>query len=320
MTTQAHNPPRGPAQSPSLLQAAQRAAADIKLAHSVFALPFALLGLVIARDPDETPRVTAAKLALVVACMVFARTWAMLFNRLADRTLDAANPRTAQRAFASGAVSANRGWAFAALAAALFWIAAAAFWPLFGNPWPALLAPPVLAWIAFYSLTKRFTFLCHAVLGSALALSPLSAAIAVDPGALAPGPGNPDLVTLACVAAMVLVWVAGFDVIYALQDMDHDRAARLNSIPARLGWRGAITVSRALHALAVLALAIPFFTDPRCSIIYAAAVALLAALLIVEHLILARRGRAGLQAAFFTVNGIAGVAFATLAAADILIN
>ncbi|MEL7472364.1 MAG: 4-hydroxybenzoate octaprenyltransferase [Planctomycetota bacterium] len=314
-----------PPASRGLLRAVAVAAADIKLAHTVFAMPFALLGAFMALPADLGWGPTAAKLALVVVCMVAARTWAMLFNRLADHRLDADNPRTTARAIASGRLSIAQGWGLAIASAALFVAAAAAFWPLFDNPWPARLALPVLLWIALYSLTKRVTALCHLVLGSALALSPLSAAIALDPTAVGLAANTttalvstPTTPALFAIAAMVLVWVAGFDVIYALQDMDHDRRVGLHSLPAALGQRRAIWVSRALHAIAIGALATAGALEPRFGPIYAAAVALVAALLLAEHAILARRGRDGLQAAFFTVNGIVSLVFSALATLDLL--
>lgn len=273
-------------------------AADIKLAHSVFALPFALLGAFMARpDGAGWPRFTG-QLALVVACMVFARTWAMLINRLADRTIDARNPRTQRRILASGALSPRDGLLFALAAAAAFIACTALFWIFFANPWPLALSVPVLLWIAFYSFTKRFTALCHIFLGGALAASPLAAAIAIDPHFVIAGPA------IWFLAGMVLFWVAGFDVIYALQDLDFDRSAGLSSIPARLGPTGAIWVSRLLHLISFALLVAASQTEPRFGAVFAIGVAAVGGLLVVEHAVLARRGKAGLEMAFFTINGI----------------
>lgn len=285
-------------------------AGDIKLAHSVFALPFAILGAFLARPADAPWSRFAGQLALIVLCMVLARTWAMLVNRLADAEFDAANPRTARRLFASGRMRTRDGRAWAAGAAALFTLAAAGFWAFYANPWPLALALPVLAWIALYSFTKRFTALCHLFLGGALAASPLAAAIAVEPRALA------DLPALWCLAGMVAAWVAGFDVIYALQDIDFDRAAGLRSIPARLGWRGAAWASRALHAAALALLIAAWRLDPRLGALFGAGVAIVAALLIAEHVLLARRGAAGIPMAFFTLNGIVSCVLGALGCAD----
>lgn len=295
----------------SLASRLRLAAGDIKLAHSVFALPFAVLASFLARPETDSWGRFSGKLVLVVVCMVLARTWAMLVNRLADLRFDAANPRTARRAIASGRLSARDGAAIAAGAAALFVLAAAGFYLAFDNPWPAMLSLPVLAWIAFYSFTKRFTVLCHLFLGSALAASPIAAAIAVDPDSLARTPA------LWWLAAMVLLWVAGFDAIYALQDIDFDRSEGLSSLPARLGWRGGIWASRALHAGAVACLLVSARADPRLGPIYLAGALAACALLVVEHAILARRGKQGLDMAFFTVNGVVSCVLGLAGVADL---
>jgi 4-hydroxybenzoate polyprenyltransferase len=278
------------------------AAGDIKLAHSVFALPFAILGAALAADFATPLGTLALQLALIVACMVAARTWAMLINRLADHKLDADNPRTAKRAIASGRLSYRDGWLIALGSALAFCILAAAFWPLLKNPWPAYLCIPVLGFIALYSYTKRFTALCHFFLGAALALSPVAAVIAIDPGYLSQTPA------IWCIAGFVLLWVAGFDIIYALQDLEYDQAVGLHSVPSKLGWRGAIWLSRAMHALAFAALAAGWHYEPRLTYIFLfAGLAPVAGLLVAEHAVLAQRGKAGLDMAFFTINGIASV-------------
>jgi 4-hydroxybenzoate polyprenyltransferase len=277
-------------------------ARDIKLAHSIFALPFAILGAFLARAGESSWGRFTGQLALIVVCMVCARTWAMLFNRLADRRIDVQNPRTARRILASGLLSARQGWTAALLSAFLFVIATSLFWPLFANAWPLILSIPVLAWIAFYSLTKRFTALCHLFLGGALAASPVAAAIAVNPNAVFSWPlATPSIFFI---SAMVLVWVAGFDIIYALQDLDFDRAHGLFSIPARLGANRALWVSRALHACALAALVAAGISDPRLTWLFGVGVACVCALLLAEHAILVKRGKAGLDTAFFTLNGI----------------
>ena len=283
----------------SPLAPARLIARDIKLSHSVFALPFAVLGAFLARRAGEPSAAAfAGQVALVVACMVFARTWAMLINRLADRRFDAANPRTRGRAIPAGHLAPAEARGFALGAAALFAATASLFWAFFSNPWPAILSLPALAWIALYSYTKRFTALCHLFLGGALAASPLAAAIAVRPAALG------DTPAVWFIAAMVLVWVAGFDIIYALQDLDFDRGAGLHSIPARVGPRGAAWASRGLHTLAALALFGAWLADDRLGPLFVAGIAAVAGLLVAEHIVLARRGRAGLQMAFFTLNGV----------------
>ncbi|MFG0241868.1 MAG: 4-hydroxybenzoate octaprenyltransferase [Phycisphaerales bacterium JB054] len=298
---------------PRAIAVARLVATDIKLAHSVFALPFALLGVFLARPASDTHAALAAKLTIVVVCMVCARTWAMLVNRLADRRIDAANPRTARRALASGRLTLRDGLAAAAVSAALFIAATTLFGIFFANWWPTILAVPVLLWIGFYSFTKRFTALCHVFLGGALAASPVCAAIAVDPAALSTTPA------LWWLAGMVLCWVAGFDVIYALQDLDYDREVGLSSIPAALGPRGAAWVSRALHALASACLILAWRTDPRLGPLFAAAIALAIALLIAEHIILIRKGLAGLDMAFFTLNGVVSCVLGAAGVVDLLV-
>ena len=314
------------------------ALADIKLAHTVFALPFAVLAafLVAPRGADGAIAwgPFSGQLGLVVVCMVCARTWAMVVNRLADHRFDGANPRTARRAIPGGRVTVRQGWVVALAAAALFWACASLFWVCFGNAWPAILAVPVLGWIALYSYTKRFTMLCHLFLGSALAASPIAAAIAVggmrvflDGGTIPGASGLPVVAmwipeagkAILMLAIFVMLWVAGFDVAYALQDLDFDRRMGLRSIPARLGVRGALWVSRGLHALAFACLVLvarggsfgPAFTVATIGV---------GALLVFEHTVLARRGVAGLPMAFFTVNGIISVTVALAGIADILMR
>lgn len=280
-------------------------AADIKIAHSVFALPFAVLGAFLARTgawPGNAGFV--GQLSLIVACMVCARTWAMVFNRLADRRFDAANPRTQRRSLASGRLTPGQGWAAALISAGLFIGAASLFWVFLRNPWPLALSIPVLIWIAFYSLTKRFTALCHVFLGGALAASPIAAAIAVDPSSVILPIWPPSVMAIWGLGAMVLCWVAGFDIIYALQDIEFDRSAGLRSIPARLGWRGALWVSRGLHGLAFLFLLLAWAVDGRLGWLFGVGIGAVGVLLVTEHIILIRRGKAGLDMAFFTLNGI----------------
>lgn len=291
------------------------AAGDIKLAHSVFALPFAVLGAFLARLSDAAWSRFAGQLALIVVCMVAARTWAMMVNRLADREIDAANPRTARRAVASGRLGVRDAWLITLGSAALFIAACAGFWVVFGNIWPLVLAIPVLAWIALYSYTKRFTWLCHIILGGALAASPLAAAIAIEPLSVL-GARVPALFAL---AGMVVLWVAGFDVIYALQDVAFDRQRGLFSAPSRLGVGRAIWISRGLHMGAFALLIMAWRLDPRLGWLFGAAVAAVAGLLAVEHIILARRGEAGLDMAFFTVNGVVSCVVGAAGMVDLLV-
>lgn len=305
------------------------ALSDIKIAHSVFALPFALLAAFAASAVTQTPALQtfdpsaggdagwgtlAAQAGVVILCMFLARTWAMLVNRIADWRFDRENPRTAGRAIAAGRLSEGGAVRVALGFAACFIASCGLFWVFFRNPWPLMLSVPVLAWIAFYSYTKRFTSWCHVFLGGALAASPLAAAIAVRPGFLL----SEDGVSLWLLSGMVLCWVAGFDIAYALQDLDFDRRTGLNSVPARLGVKKALRVSRGLHAAAFLLLAGSVAFEPRFGVIMRTAAAAVAALLVYEHWVLSKRGLAGLPMAFFTVNGVVSVTLGIAGIVDVL--
>ncbi|MBL0928284.1 MAG: 4-hydroxybenzoate octaprenyltransferase [Phycisphaerales bacterium] len=309
------------------------ALADIKLHHSVFALPFAVLAAFLATPKPVAWPVFGGQLALVVVCMVAARTFAMLVNRLADASIDARNPRTARRAIPAGRMSRRQAAAFAGVAAAGLVAGAAGFLLFFGNAWPIALSPLVLAILAFYSFTKRFTSAAHVFLGLALGVSPPAAAIAVNPPLLwndfglaahtlagfVPVPMPVGLSwTLWLLAAFVLLWVAGFDIAYALQDLDFDRAEGLRSIPAALGARGALAASRSMHLTAFLCLLLAFRAAPPFGPVFGVAVAGVAVLLILEHAVLARRGTAGLPLAFFTLNGVVSVLLGVAGIVDVL--
>lgn len=322
MTTTA---PANPDRSATFLARAGLALRDIKLAHSVFALPFAVLAAFL-----TAPRVAggsidwarfAGMLALIVACMFFARTWAMLVNRVADARIDAANPRTAKRAFAGGGLSRRDGLLMLAASAIVFISSASGFGFAFGNWWPMILSGPVLIWIGFYSFTKRFTWWCHVFLGGALAASPLAAAIATlgFDAFVVDGVWMDTGTALVALAGMVLCWVAGFDVIYALQDLDYDREVGLNSIPAKFGWRGAINISRVLHVLSLVCLVIPWRVSDELGLIFGVGVAIVAGTLVYEHLVLARRGKAGIPMAFFTLNGLISCVIGLAGVVDVLV-
>jgi 4-hydroxybenzoate polyprenyltransferase len=327
------------------------ALADIKLAHTVFALPFAALGAAVGLAASRLDAWRALVcVALVLAAMFFARTWAMLVNRLADARFDRENPRTAGRAVAAGRLTPRQGWAVAGVSGALFIGVCGVFYPVAGNLWPVALAVPVLAWIALYSYTKRFTAAAHLFLGSALAISPLCAALAVGPSvfgvypSIAPpetvvtarfggsvgvlemtraifgaSPWTDGATALCFIAGFIAFWVGGFDIAYALQDIGHDRRLGLKSIPAWLGSAGALRVSRVCHAVAVGALAGSVVAEPRFSGIAGAALAAVAALLVYEHIVLHRRGVAGLPVAFFTVNGIVSCVLGAALTVDLFV-
>ncbi len=295
--------------------------ADIKIAHSVFAMPFALLGGAMAAWPPEASGLHPVPrqhliwiVALLVAAMVTARTAAMLSNRLLDRRIDARNPRTASRPLATGAAStAVYAWSLAASALVFVLIAAGFLWA-FANPWPVILSLPVLAWICVYGLFKRFTSWCHVWLGASLAISVPAAAVAVDPAAIVEVP------SVWLLAGMVLCWVAGFDMIYALQDVDVDRAEGLHSMPSRLGGAGAVGVSRALHVAAVLLLLMVWWIDPRFGPVFLMGVLAVATLLAVEHATVRRWGTSRMALTFFTLNGVVACVLGAAGIADLLLE
>ena len=265
----------------------------IKVSHSVFALPFALLGAFLAAGGPPGWRV----LLWTVVAAVAARTAAMTFNRLVDRRLDAANPRTAQRALATGAIPAWEAWAVVAVSVAVFVLACASL-----NPLTLRVAPFVLAVTLGYSLTKRFTSLAHLVLGVALGLAPLGGWVATA-GSLA---GYPVPLSLA-----VVFWVAGFDVVYACLDEAYDRGAGLHSIPARLGRPAALILARVFHLLAFAGFA---WTGWRfgLGLPYAIGLVIAGAALASEHVLVSPRDLSRIQVSFLTMNGVVSVVlFAT---------
>jgi 4-hydroxybenzoate polyprenyltransferase len=274
----------------SVLQRALVFGRMIKFSHSVFALPFALTSVALAvQGPPPW-----GKLLWILAAMVGARSAAMGFNRLADQALDARNPRTAARELPSGGLGRGEVWAFVAAAVVVFVFAAAML-----NPLCLALSPVALAIVFGYSYTKRFTALSHLVLGLGLAIAPVGAWLAIR-GAFAP---QPVVLGLA-----VLLWVAGFDVIYACQDVEFDRREGLHSLPARLGTRRALLLARALHALAVALLASLFAIAPLHPL-YLVGVAMVALLLIYEHSLVRPDDLSRVNAAFFTANAWVSVGY-----------
>lgn len=259
----------------------------VKFSHSVFALPFALSAAWVAAGGPPSLRV----LLLVVVCAVSARTAAMAFNRLVDRDLDAANARTRGRELPSGLVTARATALLVAVSSALFVAAAFAL-----NEPCGWLSFPVLAVLLGYSFTKRFTWLAHAVLGSALGLAPLGAWLAVR-GDVSSGILPPILLALA-----VLVWVAGFDLIYACQDVEFDRSRALRSVPARFGVAGALRASKVLHVLFALLL-LCFSASAGLGWPYHVAIVLSLALLVWQHAIVSPTDLSRVDVAFFALNG-----------------
>ncbi len=273
----------------------EKYASLVKFSHTVFALPFALVGYVYALRSTGTP-FEWLLLVEVVLCMVFARNAAMGFNRWADRDIDAANPRTAGREIPAGIIKPKAALWFVIVNAALF-VAVAAFI----NPLAGMLSPVALLVLLGYSYTKRFTAWSHIVLGMALAIAPVGAYIAVT-GRVAMAP--------IVLSALVLTWVAGFDILYARADAEFDRAHGLHSIPARWpGWRGH-ALSIALHLVTVYAVVV-FGLFVSLGTLYWVGTAIFIVLLALQH--------TSRRLAFDWVNGAASVAFAGLAIADLLV-
>ncbi len=256
----------------------------IKFKHTVFAMPFALMGAVLAVRGIPSFWV----FFWVIIAMIGVRTAAMTFNCIADRRFDAANPRTSKRAIPSGQVSLNESWSMVAAASALFFFAC---WML--NSLALQIAPFALALTFFYSLTKRFTWLCHVVLGIALAFSPLGGWVAAA-GSLS---GYPWVLSLG-----VLFWVAGFDIVYASQDAEFDRQAGLYSIPASLGRRNAFQLAVVFHILAFILFTVTGYLQ-HLHVVYYIGIVLTGAALFYQHLIVNPRDLSKIQMSFFSMNG-----------------
>jgi 4-hydroxybenzoate polyprenyltransferase len=265
----------------------------IRFSHTVFALPFALSSAALAWM-DKPFRVL--DLAGILLCMVFARSAAMAFNRLADRDLDAANPRTARRHLPAGLLSPGVVWLFFVVCSAGFVASTLLFVHTSGNWWPLYLSVPVLAFVCAYSFTKRFTSLAHFWLGASLFLAPLGAWIALR--------GPADLATPIMLGLAVLFWVAGFDILYACQDVDFDRKARLRSVPAALGVAGALRVALVCHVVMVGLLVGLYWASPHLGVIYLAGVALAALLVGYEHTLVRPDDLSRVNQAFFQVNAV----------------
>ena len=273
----------------------------IKFEHSVFALPFALTGAVLAVRGLPS----AWQVIWLIVAMVGARSAAMTFNRIADLRFDAANPRTRARALPAGHLSLGFAAGFTVIACGLFVLAA---WEL--NPLAFKLSPVVIALLLGYSYTKRFTVLSHIALGACLGLSPLATAIALR------GRVETGIVLL---GVAVMFWVAGFDLIYACQDVDFDRREGLFSIPARFGIPAALWLSGAMHVL-VLALLATVARMEHLGWFAFAGLALVAVLLAYEHGLVRPSDLSRLNAAFFNINGYVSVLFFVTWTADVLVH
>ena len=282
-------------------QSARLTLETIKWEHSVFALPFALTGAVLAAGGWPRPAV----LGWIVLCMVSARSAAMAFNRLVDARLDAANPRTKMRALAAGKLSAGFVGGFVVVSSAVFVLGAAML-----NRLTLELALPTLAVLLIYSYMKRVTRWSHLVLGLALGIAPSAAWIAVR--------GSLDA-RIVVLTAAVLLWVGGFDVLYACQDFEFDRAAGLKSVPQAFGLDAAFWIARAMHLGMVCLLAWLVRLFGLGGLAWAG-VGVVAGLLLYEHSIVSPRDLRRMNAAFFTLNGLISVVFFGFFAADVVLH
>jgi 4-hydroxybenzoate polyprenyltransferase len=282
----------------------------IRFSHTLFALPFALFSAILAwYDKHDFSWI---ELLGILLCMVFARSAAMAFNRLADRDIDALNPRTAFRHIPSGRLSAQSVWLFTLLCCAGF-IASTTLFLLKDNPWPIFLAVPVLLFILAYSHTKRFTALAHFWLGASLLLAPMAAWIAIREFEQWPIP--------LVIGLAVLFWVAGFDIIYACQDADFDRQARLHSIPARLGVPAALRLALVSHILMLAMLVVLYLlASPPLGWVYLVGLGCVTVLLVYEHSLVRPDDLTRVNQAFFNVNIIISVGMLVVLLVEIALD
>jgi 4-hydroxybenzoate polyprenyltransferase len=278
----------------------------IKFSHTLFALPFALLGAVLAAHERDGWHGRARDWVGILLCMATARSAAMAFNRLVDRRFDALNPRTAGRHLPAGLMSVRSVAIFTAVCSLAFVAATLLFLP---NPWPLYLSVPVLVWLLGYSLSKRFTSLAHFWLGLSLSLAPIAAWIALRGDLEWP----PVLLALA-----VLLWVSGFDIIYACQDVDFDRRAGLRSVPKAFGVRRALGIAAACHGLMIVPLVGLGLVYPLGPI-YFVGVTAVAALLIYEHTLVRPDDLTRVNMAFFQVNVVISIGLLIVAVVDLLV-
>ncbi|MDA1052228.1 MAG: putative 4-hydroxybenzoate polyprenyltransferase [Planctomycetota bacterium] len=305
----------------------------IRFSHTIFALPFALLATVMAWTtpssslplspsphlPLSPPSFNGLHLLGILLCMVFARSAAMAFNRIADRKVDAENPRTAKRHIPAGLLSVASVAVFTLISSAGFVASTAIFLP---NSLPLVLSVPVLAFLMAYSYTKRITSLAQFWLGAALMLAPVCAWIALRGEILLEHPA--DILPAVCLGCGVLLWVAGFDMIYACQDYEFDVAAKLRSIPTALGVAGALRLAAICHSAMILVLLVLPFTNlvggPALSLgwIYWTAIAALGFLLIYEHRLVRPDDLTRVNMAFFNVNAIVSMGLFIVTSIDLL--
>ncbi|NNJ27014.1 UbiA-like polyprenyltransferase [Alienimonas chondri] len=279
----------------------------IRFSHTVFALPFALMAALLAWRATEADAVKIAwDLLGVTLCMATARAAAMAFNRLVDRDLDAANPRTASRHLPAGIVSPTAAALFTLICSAGFVASTLLFLP---NRWPLYLSLPVLAWLLGYSLAKRWTWLCHWWLSAALALAPIAAWLAIS------GSVQPPALWL---AAVVLLWVGGFDILYSCQDAAFDREAGLNSVPARFGIPAALKIAAAGHLLCGLCL-FGLWHAADLGWAFLAGVVGVCGLLMYEHALVRPDDLSRVGKAFFTVNAVISLGLLAVLGIDLAV-
>ena len=264
----------------------------VKLPHTVFALPFALIGVVLA---SYRQRLRLADVGWVILAFTAARFAAMAFNRIVDRHIDAENPRTAMRELPRGVLSLQEAWVSVIVSASIFLICAAAL-----NPLCLYLAPLALLWVLGYSYTKRFTRWSHLVLGAGLGIAPVGGYLAVT------GAWSRPWWLLVALATAVTTWVGGFDILYALPDETFDRAHALHSIPAAVGERNAIYIARALHGLTIVALVVTG-AGAHLGALYWCGLSIAAAILLYEHSLVHPGDLTKLDAAFFMMNGMLSI-------------
>jgi 4-hydroxybenzoate polyprenyltransferase len=279
----------------------------IRFSHTIFALPFALSSAVLAWKSKHA--FAWLDLLGILLCMIFARSTAMAVNRLADRFIDAANPRTAGRHLPSGQLSVATVVTFTLICAAGFFASTVLFLP---NPWPLYLSVPVLAFVCAYSYTKRFTSLAHFWLGASLLLAPVGAWIAIR--------GFEGIEIAVVLGLAVLFWVAGFDVFYACQDVDFDRKAGLFSVPARIGVPASLKMALACHlVMLVLLVLLWWIAGDLLGYVYLTGVAAVAVLLIYEHWLVRPDDLSRVNQAFFQVNGVISIGLFVVVVVQVLV-
>ena len=290
-----------------MLQTVRAFLGMIRFSHTIFALPFALMSAALAWK--DLGVIRPVDVVGILLCMVLARSTGMAFNRLADRRLDAKNPRTAGRHLPAGQLSVAAVWAFTVFSAIGFFSATLLFLP---NRWPLFLAAPVLLFVCLYSLTKRFTVLAHFWLGASLMLAPVAAWIALR--------GIEHLLVPAVLGLAVLFWVAGFDILYACQDAEFDRRVGLHSVPAWLGVRASLRVAAVCHFLMLVVLLGLFFLSPHLGTIYLLGLAAIAALVVYEHCLVRPDDLTRVNRAFFQVNGVISVGLLLIVVVQLLVK